>query len=54
MKVSLKWLKEHIDISLPPADLAHRLTMAGTEVKGTQVIGGNWENIVVGDRKSVV
>jgi len=48
MKVSLKWLKEHIDISLPPADLAHRLTMAGTEVKGTQVIGGNWENIVVG------
>jgi phenylalanyl-tRNA synthetase beta chain len=24
------------------------LTMAGTEVKGWQVIGGNWENIVVG------
>jgi len=48
MKVSLKWLKEYIDISLSPAELAQRLTMAGTEVKGWQVIGGNWENIVVG------
>ena len=48
MKVSLKWLQEHIDITLSSADLANRLTMAGTEVKGMQVIGGNWENIVVG------
>ncbi len=48
MKVPLKWLQEYIDITLLPADLANRLTMAGTEVKGIQVIGGNWENIVVG------
>ncbi len=48
MKVSLKWLQEYVNITLPPADLAHRLTMTGTEVKGTQVIGGNWENIVIG------
>jgi phenylalanyl-tRNA synthetase beta chain len=48
MKVSLKWLEEYVDTTLPPADLANRLTMAGTEVKGWQVIGGNWENIVVG------
>ena len=48
MKVSLKWLEEYVDISLPPADLAQRLTMAGTEVKGWQVIGGDWESIVVG------
>ena len=48
MKVSLKWLQEYVDITLPPADLANRLTMAGTEVKVWQVIGGNWENIVVG------
>ncbi|GAI52789.1 unnamed protein product, partial [marine sediment metagenome] len=48
MKVPLKWLKEYIDITLPPADLADRLTMAGIEAKGTQVIGGNWENIVIG------
>jgi len=48
MKVPLKWLKEYLDITLPPAELAERLTMAGTEVKGWQVIGGSWENIVVG------
>ncbi len=48
MKVSLKWLEEYVDVSLPPADLAQRLTMAGTEVKGWQVIGGDWESIVVG------
>jgi len=48
MKVPLKWLKECIDITLTPADLANRLTMAGSEVKGMQVTGGNWENIIVG------
>ncbi len=48
MKIPLKWLQEYVDIALPPADLANRLTMAGTEVKGTQVIGGDWGNIVVG------
>ena len=48
MKVSLKWLQEYIDITLPSADLANKLTMAGTEVKGMQVIGSSWENIAVG------
>jgi phenylalanyl-tRNA synthetase beta chain len=48
MKVSLNWLKEYMDITLPPAGLAQRLTMAGIEVKGWQVVGGKWENIVVG------
>ncbi len=48
MKVPLKWLQEYVDITLPPNDLASRLTMAGTEVKGIQVIGDSWGNIVVG------
>jgi len=48
MKVSLQWLKQYVDVSLPPAELAQKLTMAGTEVNGWQVIGGDWENIVVG------
>jgi len=48
MKVSLKWIEEYLDVSLPPAELAGRLTMSGTEVKGWQVVGGKWENIVVG------
>ncbi len=48
MKVPLKWLREYVDITLPPAELAEKLTMAGIEAKGTQVTGGKWENIVVG------
>jgi len=48
MKVPLKWLREYLDISLPPAELAEKLTMSGTEVKGWQVMGGGWEGIVVG------
>jgi len=47
MKVPLKWLQEYIDITLSPSELANRLTMAGTEVKGIKVIG-DWESIVVG------
>jgi phenylalanyl-tRNA synthetase beta chain len=48
MKISLKWLEQYVDVSLPPAELAQKLTMAGIEVSGWQVIGGDWENIVVG------
>ena len=48
MKISLNWLKEYVNITVPPAEVANKLTMAGTEVKGMQVIGGNWQNIVVG------
>jgi len=48
MKVSLKWIEDYVDITLPPAELAERLTMAGIEVSGVQVIGGSWGKIVVG------
>jgi len=48
MKVPFKWLREYVDITLPPAEIAERLTLAGSEVKGMQVIGGNWENIIIG------
>ncbi len=48
MKVSLKWLKEYVDITVPLPELAERLTMAGLEVGGTEATGGNWENVLVG------
>jgi phenylalanyl-tRNA synthetase beta chain len=48
MKVSLKWLKQYIDVNLPPAELARQLTMAGSEVNAWQVIGGDWENVFIG------
>jgi phenylalanyl-tRNA synthetase beta chain len=48
MKVSLNWLKEYINVTLSSADVANLLTMAGSEVKGTQTLGGEWENVVIG------
>ena len=48
MKVSLQWLKEYVDISMPLEELCERLTMAGLEVGGMEAIGGDWDNIVVG------
>ena len=53
MKVTLKWLREFVDINLPPKEVADRLTMAGTEAKGVQAIGGTWDNIVVGQIAAV-
>ena len=32
MLVSLKWLKDYVDVDVPAAELAERLTMAGLEV----------------------
>ena len=48
MKVPLSWLRDYINITLSPTDLANKLTMAGTEVGGRQVIGSDWENVVIG------
>ena len=48
MKVPLSWLREYVDIDLPPEELAHKLTMAGTEVGGIDVVGGSWDNVFVG------
>ncbi|MFC1934799.1 phenylalanine--tRNA ligase subunit beta [Chloroflexota bacterium] len=53
MKVPLKWLKEYADITRSPADIAEKLTMAGSEVKGIRIIGDNWENIIIGQITTV-
>jgi phenylalanyl-tRNA synthetase beta chain len=49
MKVSLKWLKDYVDIKLAPEELAERLTMSGLEVKGIQTMGGTWDKVVIGE-----
>jgi phenylalanyl-tRNA synthetase beta chain len=48
MKIPLSWLREYVDIDLPHAELAHRLTMSGNEVGEVEVIGETWENVYVG------
>jgi len=36
MKVSLRWLRDYVDIDMDPKDLADRLTMAGLEVDAVE------------------
>ncbi|NJD67863.1 MAG: phenylalanine--tRNA ligase subunit beta [Candidatus Methylomirabilota bacterium] len=47
MKVSLKWLSDYVNVALPAQELAHRLTMSGTEVGGIEERGNGWPGIVV-------
>ena len=49
MKVSVKWLKDYVDITLPPQELAEKLTMAGLEAGDIQTIGAGWENVFIGE-----
>jgi len=53
MRVPLNWLKDYVDITLPPAELAERLTMAGFEVAEIITTGGSWDNVVVGQITAV-
>ena len=50
MLIPVSWLKKYVPVSASPAELAYRLTMAGTEIGGIDVIGANWEHdkILVG------
>ncbi len=52
MKISYDWLREYIDIDLPPADLAEILTSIGLEtgsVEMVQTVKGGMEGLVVGE-----
>jgi len=53
MKVTLNWLKEYVDITLPLSEIASKLTMAGLETEVVENIGGNWQNIVVGQISAI-
>ena len=42
MKVSYSWLKEFVDIKIPPEKLSERLSMAGLTVASLENVGGDW------------
>src|SRR5918996_4540852 len=48
MRVPLSWLREYVDISLPPRALADQLTMRGMEVDAVEATGADWTDVVVG------
>lgn len=42
MKVTYSWLKDFLDLKIPPAELAEKLTMAGLEVVSWEEFGGDF------------
>ncbi len=47
MKILFSWLKEFVDVSESPYNVADRLTMAGIEVASVDYLGEGFDNIVV-------
>jgi phenylalanyl-tRNA synthetase beta chain len=53
MLVSLKWLKDYIDVETAPEELADRLTMAGLEVDEIRTLSPRFSGVVVAKILSV-
>lgn len=43
LRVPISWLKDYVELTLSPEDLAERLTLAGLEVESVDEVGGFWE-----------
>ncbi len=48
MRVSLKWLKELVDVELGVTELCDRMDMTGTKVEAVHTLGAALEGVVVG------
>jgi phenylalanyl-tRNA synthetase beta chain len=53
MKVPLSWLRDYVDVTISVEELADKLTLAGLEVSEIQTLGGDWDNVVVGELVSI-
>ena len=47
MRLSINWLKDFVDLTVPAADLADRLTMAGLEVEALEEVAPDFSGVVV-------
>lgn len=57
MKISLNWLKDYIEINLPPEKIGEILTDIGLEVEGMEEVDsikGGLEGIVIGEVKTCI
>ncbi|HET7636718.1 MAG TPA: phenylalanine--tRNA ligase subunit beta [Candidatus Limnocylindria bacterium] len=48
MRVPLSWLRDYVDLTLSPDELAEQLTLRGMEVSSVEVGGADWTDVVVG------
>jgi len=53
MLVSLKWLRDYIDVDLTPEEIAGKLTMAGLEVDSIERVRPDFSGVVVAQILSV-
>ncbi len=53
MKVSLRWLRDYVDVEIEPRELADRLTMAGLEVESIEPFRPSFEGVVTAKILSV-
>jgi phenylalanyl-tRNA synthetase beta chain len=44
----MRWLREYVATDLPAEEVAHLLTMSGTEVGHIDRVGAEWDRIVIG------
>ena len=49
MKITLNWLRQHVDFSWTAEETVERLTMLGLEVEGVQKLSGEFEGVVVAE-----
>ncbi|BCV22007.1 phenylalanine--tRNA ligase subunit beta [Moorella sp. Hama-1] len=48
MRVPYKWLKQYVDVDLPPEEMARQLTMAGLAVEGIEELTPDFQGVVAG------
>jgi phenylalanyl-tRNA synthetase beta chain len=48
MRLSINWLKDFVDLTVTPAELADRLTLAGLEVEALEEVAPDFSGVVVG------
>ena len=53
MNLSIRWLKEFVDIDYQPKEFAERLTMTGSKVEGFTKEGEEISKVVIGKVKSI-
>lgn len=53
MNLSMRWLRDYVDIQVPPRAFAEGMTMSGSKVEGYEIEGEEISNVVVGKVLSI-
>ena len=48
MNLSMKWLKDYVNVEMPPREFCEGMTMSGSKVEGYKIEGTQITNVVVG------